>query len=141
MDVSLIAPIFYQPEEAASLPKVLLEVHTKFSNSPWYQDIIFFLQHIKCPDHLEKSQARYLNLKAIKYYIIDGNLYWKGPGGILLNCVIEEKIFEIINEFHRGICGGHQAWRATAYKILWAGYYWPTLFQETNARVRACPEC
>jgi len=76
----------------------------------------------------------------MKYCVLDGQLYWKDPGGILLTCITEET-GEIIDEFHRGICGGHQAWRATSYKILRAGYYWPTLFQEMNSRVRACPEC
>jgi hypothetical protein len=38
------------------------------------------------------------------------------------------------------VCGGHHAWRATAYKILRAIYYWFTLFVDTNALVRACPE-
>ncbi len=48
---------------------------------------------------------------------------------------------KIIDEFHRGICGGHQAWKEIAYKILKTGFYWPTLFQDTCTMVRACPEC
>jgi len=90
---------------------------------------------------MERSQAISLRLKAMKYCIVDGRLYWKDPGGILLTCITEEKMVEIIYEFHRGICGGHQAWKATSYKILRVGYYWPTLFQETNVRVRACLKC
>lgn len=72
---------------------------------------------------------------------MQGKLYWKDPGGIMLDCVNEAQILEIITEFHRGICSGHQAWKATAYKILRAGFYWPSLFQDTCAMVRACPEC
>jgi hypothetical protein len=51
------------------------------------------------------------------------NIYWKDPLGIFLNCVVEYETAGIIDEFHKGICGGHHAWRATAYKILRDGYY------------------
>jgi hypothetical protein len=37
--------------------------------------------------------------------------------------------------------GGHHAWRATAYKILRVGYYWPKFFLDVNAKVRACNPC
>jgi hypothetical protein len=46
-----------------------------------------------------------------------------------------------INEFHEGVYGGNHAWRATTYKILRARYYWPKLFIDVNARVRACNSC
>jgi hypothetical protein len=43
--------------------------------------------------------------------------------GILLNCIVEDETAGIIDEFHKGICGGHHAWRAATYKILRVGYY------------------
>jgi hypothetical protein len=54
---------------------------------------------------------------------------------------LKKRLKGIIDEFHKGICGGHHAWRATTYKILRAGYYWPKLFSEVNAKVRSCKEC
>ena len=44
-------------------------------------------------------------------------------------------------EFHEGICGGHYRWRATAQKILKAGFYWPKLFGDAFTWVRACDKC
>ena len=44
-------------------------------------------------------------------------------------------------EFHEGICGGHYNWRATTHKILKAGFYWPKLFGDVFAWVRACEKC
>ena len=90
---------------------------------------------------MEKSRYRSLKLKSLKYCILQEKLYWKDPGGVLLDCINETHTPEIINEFHRGICGGHQAWKATTYKILRVGFYWPSLFQDTCTMVRACPEC
>jgi hypothetical protein len=65
----------------------------------------------------------------------------EGSRGILLNFLTEEETEGIINEFHKGICGGHHAWRATAYNILRVGYYWPSLFSDVNCMVRAYVEC
>jgi hypothetical protein len=66
------------------------------------------------------------------------HFFWKDPIGILLNFLTKEEIDEIITEFHKGICVGHHAWRATAYKILMDGYYCPSLFSDVNRMVRAC---
>ena len=43
--------------------------------SPWYQDIVYFLQNLSCPPEMEKSKKRALKLKAIKYCIIEQQLY------------------------------------------------------------------
>jgi hypothetical protein len=42
---------------------------------------------------------------------------------------------------HKGVSRVHHALRATTYKILRVGYYWPILFTDVNARVRACNSC
>ena len=47
----------------------------------------------------------------------------------------------IIDQFHAGICGRHYALRETTYKILRVGFYWPTLFSQVGAKVRACVLC
>jgi hypothetical protein len=59
------------------------------------------------------SKARTLKLQAIKYCIIEGKLYWKDPLGFLLRCLIDSKTKGVIEEFHKGICGGNHAWRET----------------------------
>lgn len=39
--------------------------------SPWYQDIVYFLQNLSCPLEMEKSKKRVLKLKDVKYCIIE----------------------------------------------------------------------
>jgi hypothetical protein len=118
-----------------------LKVSPKFSQSDWYKDVIFYLQNLSFQPSWDKAKERSIKLKAVKYCILGENLFWKDPGGILLNFLTEEETEDIINEFHKGVCGGHHAWRATAYKILRVGYYWPSLFSNVNCMVRACVEC
>lgn len=80
-------------------------------------------------------------MKTVKYYIINANLYWKDPLNILLLCLKISEIEGIIDQFHIGFCGGHYSWREIAYKILRAGFYWPTLFLQVGEKVRSCVPC
>jgi hypothetical protein len=100
-----------------------------------------YLLTLQCPNDMTPSKARTLKLHAIKYCIIEGQLYWKDPLGFLLRFLTEPETKDVTNEFHKGVCGGHHAWRAMAYKILRAGYYWLKLFTDVNAKVRACNPC
>ena len=113
----------------------------KYADSVWYVDIVHFLLYLQCPKHLDKKEARSLKLKAIKYCFIDQQLLWKDPGGVLLRCLDKQEIEEVILESHEGACGGHKYWKATAYKILSSGYYWPSLFSDVYKQVRACVPC
>jgi ribonuclease HI len=117
------------------------KIEDKFIASDWYKDIVTYLLTLKCPEGFSASKARTLKLHAVKYCISDKKLYWKDPLGFLLVCLVESETEEVINQFHEGVCGGHHAWRATAYKILRAGYYWPKLFPDVNAKVRTCNPC
>jgi hypothetical protein len=118
-----------------------IRIEEKFASSNWYKDIVSYLLTLKCPSDLPPSKARTLKLHAVKYCISERQLYWKDPLGFLLVCLVESETEKVISQFHEGVCGGHHAWRATAYKILRAGYYWPKLFSDVNAKVRACNPC
>ena len=89
------------------IPATLIQ--QKFSSSAWYGDIVSYLLNIQCPSDMTPSKARTLKFHAVKYCIIDSQLYWKYPLGILLRCLIESKTENVINEFHGGVCGGHHA--------------------------------
>ena len=72
---------------------------------------------------------------------MENHLYWKDPVGVLLRCVDEVESHKVMSEIHTGVCGGHLYWIAITNKILRADYYWPTLFSNVFAKVRACTEC
>jgi len=112
-----------------------------FTSSSWYGDIIYYLQNIKCPDHLDKSQMCSLKLKETEYYILGGIIYRKYPVGILLICILADEIDNIINQHHCRVYGGHYAWKDTAQNIFGNGYYWHTLLIMVNKKVRSFLEC
>jgi hypothetical protein len=109
--------------------------------SPWYKNIVFYLQTLEFPPNFSQAKSRSLKLQEIKYCIIYEKICWKDPLGILWNYIVEEDTKGNIDEFHKGICGEHHAWRAITYKILRDGYYWPKLISEVNAKIRSCKEC
>jgi len=73
-------------EESSSL-----QVLEMFVFSPWYSDIIYVLQNLSAPPGMARNKAITLKLKAAKFCILNSALYWKDPGGVLLNCLAEEE--------------------------------------------------
>jgi hypothetical protein len=117
------------------------QIISALANCSWYKDIIFFLQNLQPPSGMEKNKVRALKLKSIKYFLVDQVLYWKDPLGVLLRCLDPQEAQKIMSDFHDSLCGGHHYWRTTTYKILRAGYFWPSLFTDVCAKIRACAKC
>jgi len=46
-----------------------------------------------------------------------------------------------MSDFHDSLCGGNHFWRTTTYKILMDAYFWPSLFTDVCAKIRACVKC
>jgi hypothetical protein len=90
------------PEE-----QVTPNIKEVFLNSPWYTDLIFVLQNLQAPPGLTKTKARFVRLKALKFCILESNLYWKDPGGILLNFLLKDEADKVLQDFHAGDYGGH----------------------------------
>ena len=56
-------------------------------------------------------------------------------------CVPEEEQVSILNSCHSSLCGRHYAQKITAFKVLHAGFYWPTLFSDAHTYCAACLKC
>ena len=67
-----------------------------YAESIWYADIVYFLLYLQCPEHLDKKSFRSLKSKDTKYCLIDQQLLWKDPGGVLLKCLNKSEIEEVI---------------------------------------------
>ena len=116
LEINFLVAVDEQGEKATP------SVKEEFLNSPWYSDLIFVLHNLQAPPGLTKTKDRFLKLKALKFFILEGNLYWKDPGGILLNCLLKDEADKVLQEFHAGDCGGHLNWKVTANKILKLDY-------------------
>ena len=65
-----------------------------FSMSPWYSDIVYVLQNLQAPIGLSKIRARSVKLKSAKFCILNQYLYWKYPGVVLLNFLLENEAMQ-----------------------------------------------
>ena len=126
LDINFLAAVDEQGE------KVTPSMKEVFMNSPWYADLIFVLNNLQASPGLTKTKARFLKLKALKFFILEGNLYWKDPGGILLNCLLKDEADKVLQDFHAGDYGGHLSWKTTTNKIFRVGFYWPMLFTDVH---------
>ena len=72
------------------------EISEAFLDSPWYADIIFVLLNLQDPPGLSRTKARFLKLKAIRFCMIDNELFWKDHGGILLNWLVKEEAQKVL---------------------------------------------
>ena len=63
------------------------------------------------------------------------------PDEILRRCVMEVEQPFILTKSHEGIEGGKYVGKATTYKVLRAGLWWPTLHQDAKDYSRACDVC
>lgn len=86
LDINLIAAMFEENEE--SLPAQVSKI---FLHSPWYLDIVYVLQNLSSPPGMATNEGRTLKLKVAKFCIMNNALYWKDPGGVLLNFLVEEE--------------------------------------------------
>eukprot|EP00253_Pinus_taeda_P023178 PITA_23178 len=109
--------------------------------SLWFADIANYLVSAQFPPHLSSKEKRRIVRKSAPFTWIGGNLFKLGPDQILRRCAREEEAFDILLTCHDGPCGGHFAAKRTAFKILQAGYYWPTLHQDVRRYISQCDRC
>jgi hypothetical protein len=85
--------------------------------------------------------SRKLRYKAIKFVLLDDQLYYKSIDGVLLECLNQEEAKKMMSEVHEGLCGAHQS----AYRMKWiirrTGYFWPTMLEDCFEYYKGCQEC
>lgn len=95
--------------------------------SPWFPDIMNYLVSAYFSPHLSSKEKSKIVKKRAPFTYIGGNLFKLGAKHILRWCVREEDVFDILLTCHNKPTRGHLATKITAFRILQAGYYWPTL--------------
>ena len=55
---------------------------------------------LRGPPNYDNAKYCTLRLKSQKYIVANGRLYWKDPAGILLLCLTEQEVDQVMTEFH-----------------------------------------
>lgn len=109
--------------------------------SPWFTNIANYLVIRKTPPHLSTREKWNIIQKSVAYSWIQGDLFYTGLDLIIRRRVREEEVFEILKSSNGEPFGGHFANKWTAYKVLWNGYFWPSLFKDAKQYVRWGDSC
>jgi hypothetical protein len=73
--------------------------------------------------------------------VVEGDLYRRGTNGILMRCITQEEVRELLTEIHGGECRSHLASRTLVGKAFQHGFYWPTALQDATKMVKSCEAC
>ena len=73
----------------------------------WRKEIIDYL---KDPS---KKVNRKIRIQAIKYVLLEGDLYYRTIDEVFLKCIDKEEANVLMGEIYEGVCGSHQS----AYKM------------------------
>jgi len=111
------------------------------SSYPWYGDILFYLQTLKCPASTSRDERRRIRHQDKNYLILDDTLYHRGVDCILRRCLTHEEVVSMLNKCHTGACGDHLSGLETTQNILRVSYFWPTLIKYCIESVKKCHLC
>ena len=106
-----------------------------------YEEIWNYLAKYEFPPGVDKKKQRSIAHKSRPYSVLGNILYYQGGDGLYRQAISKDEGKEMLKEFHEGLCGGHYVGKATAHKILVAGYYWPCLFKDAYQYCRTCDVC
>ena len=88
-----------------------------------------------------KDVVRKLKVQASRFVLIRDVLYKRGFSRLYLRCLSHDEVDYVMREVHEGICENHSGTRSLEYKLIRAGYYWPTMLKVAQAYVKACDKC
>jgi len=105
----------------------------------WMEPIFNYLQADVLPD--DRSEARRIKAKAVKFCIIYGKLYKKSFTGPYLKCVTPREAYDVLKILHYEECGNHYGARSLSNRAITVGYYWPTMRTDSQNHVKSCDKC
>ena len=101
--------------------------------------ILSFLQDRSFPQNVK--EARKVRKKAVRFTILNDNLYKRSFSTPYLKCIDKEEAKYILEEIHEGIYGDHVGPRSLVGRVIRAGYFWPTLQTDVREFVKKCDKC
>ncbi|XP_024200004.1 protein NYNRIN-like [Rosa chinensis] len=105
----------------------------------WRGQIVNYLEFGIQPD--DPIEARKLRMKAVRYLVIEDELFKRSFSGPHLRCLGPSQARLVLEEIQEGSCGAHLGGRTLSHKILSQGYYWPYLLREAEQYAKKCKQC
>ena len=105
----------------------------------WMDPIWDYIIDGSLPD--DPKEAAKIRARSARFTNHKGSLYKRGFFTPFLKYIAGEDTKYVLREVHEGICGNHIGAQALAGKVLWQGYYWPTILKDATDLVKRCRIC
>ena len=105
----------------------------------WTTPIVSYLKNGLLPK--DKENTRKLRVRAVKFVLMDEVLYKRSFSQLYLRCLTQDKSYYVMRDVHEKACGNHSRARFLVHKIIYVGYYWPTIQADYKAYIKACDKC
>ena len=89
----------------------------------------------------DREEARKLRVKTAKFVLMEKVLYKRGFSQPYLRCLTPNESYYILRNVHERACRNHSGAKSLIYKIVHAGYYWPSMQVDAKAYVKVCDKC
>ncbi|GKD32934.1 reverse transcriptase domain-containing protein [Tanacetum coccineum] len=86
----------------------------------------------------DQNEARVIRMKINQYVMEEGVLFKRSYLIPMLRCVGPLQANYVIREIHMGACNMLLKARSVVAKVIWQGYYWPTMHRDAREEIRKC---
>ncbi|GJR44823.1 reverse transcriptase domain-containing protein [Tanacetum coccineum] len=134
----------FEPKEInETFPLETLNTVTSHDNqsTSWFADIANYHARNFLIKGMSTQQKRKF-FKDVKHYFWDDPYLFRiCADEIIRRCVFGQEALEILKACHEGPTGGHHSANITAQKVFNAGFFWPTIYQDTHSMIKYCDAC
>ena len=107
----------------------------------WFADYVNYLVAKVIPSDFSYQQTKRFFSHLKHYYWEEPILYKHCVDQVIMRCVPEDEMGNILNHYHTLSCGGHFGGQRTSKKVLQFGFYWPILFKDAHQFVSTYDKC
>nr|GFA66791.1 reverse transcriptase domain-containing protein [Tanacetum cinerariifolium] len=88
------------------------------------------------------SQQKNKFFKDVKHYFWDDLFLFKiCADQVIMRCVHDQEVIDILKACHNGPTGGHHGLIYTAKKVFNSGFYRPTIYRDAYDLFKSCDAC
>ncbi|XP_075475618.1 uncharacterized protein LOC142507486 [Primulina tabacum] len=100
----------------------------------WMTSLIKFIVKNELP--VDKARAQKIKRQPPRFDLLNNILYRRSFQGPLLKCLSEGEVEYVLREINEGCCAEHLGGISLARKTMLAGFWWPTLSQNSTRVVQ-----
>ncbi|XP_013745801.1 uncharacterized protein LOC106448465 [Brassica napus] len=126
------------PVRSSILEHLVCAIKKQHPNLPWFAEIANYLETEKEPVKFTGNDKWKFLRGARHYYWDEPYMYQSCKDGVFRRCVSESEIPGILYHCHGSSYAWHFATFKTVSKILQAGFWWPTMFQDAHSYISRC---